>query len=170
MIIRWRIKSRDCSIELLMVCWQNDIAQICQNGLRRCCLVEEHAPQRSVPHNAAFWGVFYNRSSAVVVNALMSRGRQANPVLTYETALRRFFANGGVLRRWRNQMMMADDVDAQSDGWRGSGVPPARRVWCRGESRHATLRFAYRVTEECRRSATRECKPGDVVSTIALRR
>lgn len=78
MIIRWRIKSRDCSIELLMVCWQNDIAQICQNGLRRCCLVEEHAPQRSVPHNAAFWGVFYNRSSAVF----------------------------SALRRWRNQMMM----------------------------------------------------------------
>ena len=25
----------------------------------------------------------YNRSSAVDVNALMSRGRQANPVLTY---------------------------------------------------------------------------------------
>ena len=93
MIIRWRIKSRDCSIELLMVCWQNDIAQICQNGLRRCCLVEEHAPQRSVPHNAAFWGVFYNRSSAVVVNASMSRGRRANPVLTYETALRRFFCD-----------------------------------------------------------------------------
>lgn len=79
MIIRWRIKSRDCSIELLMVCWQNDIAQICQNGLRRCCLVEEHAPQRSVPHNAAFWGVFYNRSSAVF----------------------------SALRRWRNQMMVA---------------------------------------------------------------
>ena len=33
---------------------------------------------------------FYNRSSAVVVNASMSRGRRANPVLTYETALRRF--------------------------------------------------------------------------------
>ena len=43
--------------------------------------------------------VFYNRSSAVVARALVSRGRQANPVLTYETALRRFF------RRWRNQMM-----------------------------------------------------------------
>ena len=108
MIIRWRIKSRDCSIEQLMVCWQNDIAQICQNGLLRCCLVEEHAPQRSVPHNAAFWGVFYNRSSAVDVRALMPRGRQANPVLTCETALRRFFA----LRRWRNQMMMAVDVNA----------------------------------------------------------
>ena len=95
MIIRWRIKSRDCSIELLMVCWQNDIAQICQNGLRRCCLVEEHAPQRSVPHNAAFWGVFCNRSSAVDANGLAPRGRQANPVLTCETALRRFF------RLWR---------------------------------------------------------------------
>ena len=34
----------------------------------------------------------YNRSSAVVARALVSRGRQANPVLTYETALRRFFA------------------------------------------------------------------------------
>ena len=33
----------------------------------------------------------YNRSSAVVVNASMSRGRRANPVLTYTTALRRFF-------------------------------------------------------------------------------
>ena len=51
----------------------------------------------------------YNRSSAVDVNALMSRGRQANPVLTYETALRRFFPDGGVLRRGGN-MMMADDV------------------------------------------------------------
>ena len=40
---------------------------------------------------AGGWG-FYNRSSAVVVNALMSRGRRANPVLTCETALRRFFA------------------------------------------------------------------------------
>ena len=34
----------------------------------------------------------YNRSSAVDVNA-MSRGRQANPVLTCETALRRFFCD-----------------------------------------------------------------------------
>ena len=50
----------------------------------------------------------YNRSSAVDVNGLMSRGRRANPVLTCETALRRFFA----LRRWRNQMMMAVDVNA----------------------------------------------------------
>ena len=51
----------------------------------------------------------YNRSSAVVARASVSRGRQANPVLTYETALRRFFAYGDVLRRWRNPMMMADD-------------------------------------------------------------
>ena len=162
MIIRWRIKSRDCSIEQLMVCWQNDIAQICQNGLLRCCLVEEHAPQRSVPHNAAFWGVFYNRSSAVDVRALMPRGRQANPVLTCETALRRFFCDTS------RRVGQSDDVGNRR--WLGSGVPPARRGWCRGESRHATLRFAYRVTEECRRSATRECKPGDVVSTTALRR
>ena len=45
---------------------------------------------------------FYNRSSAVVANGLASRGRQANPVLTYETALRRFFAS----RRWRKPMAM----------------------------------------------------------------
>jgi hypothetical protein len=32
----------------------------------------------------------------------MSRGRQANPVLTYETALRRFLAS----RRWRKPMAM----------------------------------------------------------------
>ena len=33
---------------------------------------------------------FYNRSSAVVACASVSRGRRANPVLTYKTALRRF--------------------------------------------------------------------------------
>ena len=64
---------------------------------------------------------------------------------------------------------MADDVRGNRRRW-GSGVPPARRGWCRGESRHATLRFAYRVMEECRRSATRECKPRDDVYTTALRR
>ena len=45
----------------------------------------------------------YNRSSAVDVRGLVSRGRQANPVLTYETALRRFFAS----RRWHKPMMRA---------------------------------------------------------------
>ncbi len=50
---------------------------------------------------------FYNRSSAVDANGLMSRGRQANPVLTYETALRRFFAS----RRWRKPMMRAVDAN-----------------------------------------------------------
>ena len=115
---------------------------------------------------------FYNRSSAVVARALVSRGRQANPVLTYETALRRFFAYGAI--RWVMAddgaiRWMADDVRGNRRRW-GSGVPPARRGWCRGESRHATLRFAYRVTEECRRSATRECKPRDDVYTTVLRR
>ncbi len=56
---------------------------------------------------------FYNRSSAVDVRALMTRGTQANPVLTNEPALRRFVAYGGVLRRWGNPMMMADDVVRQ---------------------------------------------------------
>ena len=57
---------------------------------------------------------FYNRSSAVVARASVSRGRQANPVLTYETALRRFFAYGGVLRRWGNPMW-----EATADGGGG---------------------------------------------------
>ena len=35
-------------------------------------------------------GCLYNRSLAVDVRVLASRGRRANPVLTYETALRRF--------------------------------------------------------------------------------
>ena len=54
---------------------------------------------------------FYNRSSAVVARASVSRGRRANPVLTYETALRRFFPDG-------------DDASrrgVQSDGWRTMG-------------------------------------------------
>ena len=86
------------------------------------------------------------------------------------TALRRFLPMAVYCAVGAIRWVMADEGDAQSDGWRGSGVPPARRVWCRGESRHATLRFAYRVTEECRRSATRGCKPRDDVSTTALRR
>ena len=55
--------------------------------------------------------VFYNRSSAVDACATVSRGRQANPVLTYETALRRFFAYGDdASRRWGAIRWMADDV------------------------------------------------------------
>ena len=63
---------------------------------------------------------FYNCSSAVVARALVSRGRQANPVLTYETALRRFFAYG-------------DDASrrgVQSDGWRTMGQSDGwRTMW-----------------------------------------
>ena len=69
---------------------------------------------------------FYNRSSAVDANGLASRGRQANPVLTYKIALRRFFAYGDdASRRWGNPMdggrcgcairwVMADDVVRQA--------------------------------------------------------
>ena len=57
----------------------------------------------------------YNRSSAVVVRALMSRGRQANPVLTYETALRRFF------RLWR---CIATRGQYDDDGGRCGRQPP----------------------------------------------
>ena len=48
------------------------------------------------------------------------------------------------------------DVTARAVGLRlwSSGVPPARRQQGRVESRHAALRSAYRVTAECRRSAT----------------
>ena len=75
-------------------------------------------------------------------------------------------------------MTMADDGDAQSDGWRTMGEATAeggevaylRHAEVGVEENHATLRFAYRVTEECRRSATRECKPRDDVYTTALRR
>ena len=46
----------------------------------------------------------YNRTSAVVAHAPVSRGRQANPVLTYITALRRFFCDGDAPRHWRMPM------------------------------------------------------------------
>ena len=41
-----------------------------------------------------------------------------------------------------------------------SGVPPARRQHGRVKSRHAALRSAYRVTAECRRSATMSADVG----------
>ena len=44
---------------------------------------------------------FYNRSSAVDACASVSRGRRANPVLTYKTALRRFLR---CTARWRIPM------------------------------------------------------------------
>ena len=49
----------------------------------------------------------YNRSSAVVRVPPVSRGRRANPVLTYITALRRFLGDGffvmgmAIRRRWQ---------------------------------------------------------------------
>ena len=59
-------------------------------------------------------------------SAVAPRRESANRGMTYTTALRRFFAYGGVLRRWRNSMMMADDVDAQcdDDGGRCGRQPP----------------------------------------------
>ena len=39
------------------------------------------------------------------------------------------FAYGGVLRRWRNAMMMADDVDAQSDDGGRWGRQPPKDGW-----------------------------------------
>ena len=51
---------------------------------------------------------------------------------------------------------LTEDVTARAVGLRlwSSGVPPARRQQGRVESRHTALRSAYRVTAECRRSAT----------------
>ena len=81
--------------------------------------------------------VFYNRSSAVVARASVSRGRQANPVLTYETALRRFFAYGGVLRRWGNPM-----GEATADG---GEVAYLRHAEVGVEENPGTLRCALRT-------------------------
>ena len=51
---------------------------------------------------------------------------------------------------------LTESVTARAVGQRlwSSGVPPARRQQGRVKSRHAALRSAYRVTAECRRSAT----------------
>ena len=51
---------------------------------------------------------------------------------------------------------LTEGVTARAVGLRlwSSGVPPARRQQGRVKSRHAALRSAYRVTAECRRSAT----------------
>ena len=60
-------------------------------------------------------------------DALVSRGRRANPVLTYETALRRFLAYGDVCIATRGAIRwMADDVNAQydDDGGRWVRQPP----------------------------------------------
>ena len=42
------------------------------------------------PRRCMWRWYFYNRTSAVVAHATVSRGRRTNPVLTYKTALRRF--------------------------------------------------------------------------------
>ena len=85
----------------------------------------------------------YNRSSAVDVRGLMSRGRQANPVLTYETALRRFF------RLWRCIAPMGQYDD---DGGRcgeatadGGEVAYLRHAEVGVEENPGTLRCALRT-------------------------
>ena len=94
----------------------------------------------------------YNRSSAVDVCALASRGRRANPVLTYETALRRFFA-------WQSALFMGK--------WRTSGTQLRGRC---AESRHAVA--SLRVPGYVRVSSLRDemCLFGCISSTTALRR
>ena len=57
---------------------------------------------------------------------------------------------------------LTESVTAHAVGLRlwSSGVPPARRQHGRVKSRHAALRSAYRVTAECRRSATMSADVG----------
>ncbi len=66
----------------------------------------------------------YNRSSAVVRVPPVSRGRRANPVLTYETALRRFFL------RWRctAPLSHADVGRFLRWGWQSEGDGNRRRA------------------------------------------
>ena len=49
-------------------------------------------------------------------SAVALRRESANRGMTFLQPLFGGFSHGGVLRRWRNPMMMADDGDAQSDG------------------------------------------------------
>ena len=81
-------------------------------------------------------GCLYNRSSAVDVRVLVSRGRRANPVLTYETALRRFF-------EWQSALFMGK--------WRASGTQLRGRC---AESRHAAA--SLRVPGYVRVSSLRD--------------
>ena len=80
------------------------------------------------------WGIFFVRSAALGASAAHVHRcvcpRRCRGLTEGETAR----AVG--LRLW------------------SSGVPPARRQQGRVESRHTALRSAYRVTAECRRSAT----------------
>ena len=61
---------------------------------------------------------FYNRSSAVVACALVSRGRRANPVLTYETALRRFPLCATSLYNRTSVVFAMHRTLANTNGWR----------------------------------------------------
>ena len=79
-----------------------------------------------------------------------SRGRQANPVLTYETALRRFFA-------WQSALFMGK--------WRASGTQLRGRC---AESRHAAA--SLRVPGYVRVSSLRDEMRLSGASTTALRR
>ena len=54
-----------------------------------------------------------------------------------------FFAYGGVLRRWRNPMMVVDDGDAQSDD--GGEVAYLRHAEGGVEENPGTLRCALRT-------------------------
>ena len=87
---------------------------------------------------------------------------------------RRLYAGAGVRHRRRSAAHLhrllcprrcrglTEDVTARAVGQRlwSSGVPPARRQQGRVKSRHAALRSAYRVTAECRRSATMSADVG----------
>ena len=82
---------------------------------------------------------FYNRSSAVVARASVSRGRQANPVLTCETALRRFFCDTS------RRVGQSDD-----DGGRWVRQPPKVGKWrTSGTQRLVSRRIPARYAALC---------------------
>ena len=60
---------------------------------------------------------FYNRTSAVVANGLVSRGRQANPVLTYKTALRRFSSAQHLSTTALRRFFVMHRAVGRVDGW-----------------------------------------------------
>ena len=99
-------------------------------------------------------------------DALVSRGRRANPVLTYETALRRFLAYGDVCIATRGAIRwMADDVNAQydDDGGRWVRQPPK-------DGEVAYLRHAEVGVEENPGTLRCALHTGLWKSAVALRR
>ena len=157
MSARWRRAIFSNPIRMSAARTHGVAARLPHRALRRCAITGEAAERVAEE---------VRRADPLSVNPGQRPGRDDEEICTAGRC--RCRCSAGVCRRRRSAAHqhradaprrcrgLTENVTARAVMLRlwSSGVPPARRLQGRVESRHAPLRSAYRVMAECRRYAT----------------